>query len=160
MEVPWAARRTWRPRPPKKRAAATAIENHIEGGTRTAGDCAEEDTGAVVKAFDAKDGHGWLTSGAVRKAHKTWDEQVQNLMNRLSSDKAALRQGNTTLLGTDAGVGAMARTTSEVPPGSWTAGVYAAGVRSCLSKVLVSSGVTYPYSGCLRSRLRLYSISM
>ena len=48
----------------------------------------------------------------------------------------------------------------EVPPGPWTAGVYAAGVRSCLSKVLVSSGVTYPYSGCLRSRLRLYSISM
>lgn len=34
-----------------------------------------------------------------------------------------------------------------------TAGVYAAGVRSCLSKVLVSSGVTYPYSGCLRSLL-------
>ncbi|CAM5546586.1 hypothetical protein SALBM311S_08242 [Streptomyces alboniger] len=55
---------------------------------------------------------GWLTSGAVRKAHKTWDEQVQNLMNRLSSDKAALRQGNTTLQGTDADVGAMARTTS------------------------------------------------
>ncbi|WP_392676661.1 transposase [Streptomyces sp. LN785] len=52
------------------------------------------------------------------------------------------------------------RTHSEVPPGSWTAGVYAAGVRSCLSKVLVSSGVTYPYSGYLRSRLRLYSISM
>ncbi|CAM5549055.1 hypothetical protein SALBM311S_12033 [Streptomyces alboniger] len=98
--------------PAKKRAAATAIENHIEGGTRTAGDCAEGDTGAVVKAFDAKDGHGWLTSGAVRKAHKTWDEQVQNLMNRLSSDKAALRQGNTTLQGTDADVGAMARTTS------------------------------------------------
>ncbi|WP_331756053.1 helix-turn-helix domain-containing protein [Streptomyces sp. NBC_01643] len=49
---------------------------------------------------------------------------------------------------------------AEVPPGSWTAGAYAAGVRSCLSKVLVSSGVTYPYSGCLRSRLRLYSISM
>jgi integrase len=48
----------------------------------------------------------------------------------------------------------------EVPPGSWTAGIYAAGVRSCLSKVLVSSGVMYPYSGCLRSRLRLYSISM
>ncbi|MDX3315046.1 transposase, partial [Streptomyces sp. ME08-AFT2] len=36
------------------------------------------------------------------------------------------------------------RTRIEVPPGPWTAGVYAAGVRSCLSKVLVSSGVTYP----------------
>ncbi|MEU0073900.1 hypothetical protein ABZ027_30780 [Streptomyces sp. NPDC006332] len=98
--------------PAEKQAAATAIENHIENGTRTAGDRPDDDTGAVVKAFDAKDGQGWLTSGAVRKAHKTWDEQVQNLMNRLSSDKAALRQGNSTLQGTDVGVGAMARTTS------------------------------------------------
>lgn len=32
----------------------------------------------------------------------------------------------------------------EVPPANWTAGVYAAGTRLCLSKDLVSSGVTYP----------------
>lgn len=32
----------------------------------------------------------------------------------------------------------------EVPPANWTAGVYAAGTRFCLSKDLVSSGVTYP----------------
>ncbi|MFE2492382.1 hypothetical protein ACFXGR_56520, partial [Streptomyces mirabilis] len=31
----------------------------------------------------------------------------------------------------------------EVPPANWTAGVYAAGTRLCLSKDLVSSGVTY-----------------
>ncbi|MDQ1032959.1 SRSO17 transposase [Streptomyces umbrinus] len=33
---------------------------------------------------------------------------------------------------------------SEVPPANWTAGVYAAGARFCLSRDLVSSGVTYP----------------
>ncbi|MFB7508148.1 hypothetical protein [Streptomyces broussonetiae] len=33
---------------------------------------------------------------------------------------------------------------AEVPPANWTAGVYAAGTRFCLSKDLVSSGVTYP----------------
>ncbi|MET7457224.1 phosphotransferase [Streptomyces sp. NPDC005574] len=32
----------------------------------------------------------------------------------------------------------------EVPPANWTAGVYAAGTRLCLSKDLVPSGVTYP----------------
>ncbi|MGW3652033.1 hypothetical protein, partial [Streptomyces sp. NPDC000878] len=32
---------------------------------------------------------------------------------------------------------------NEVPPANWTAGVYAAGTRLCLSKDLVSSGVTY-----------------
>ncbi|MGW0501041.1 hypothetical protein ACWD0Z_38145, partial [Streptomyces sp. NPDC003007] len=31
---------------------------------------------------------------------------------------------------------------TEVPPANWTAGVYAAGTRLCLSKDLVSSGVT------------------
>jgi hypothetical protein len=30
----------------------------------------------------------------------------------------------------------------EVPPCTWTAGVYAAGVRSCVTSALVSSGVT------------------
>ncbi len=37
-----------------------------------------------------------------------------------------------------------ADTVVEVPPANWTAGVYAAGTRLCLSKDLVSSGVTYP----------------
>lgn len=34
----------------------------------------------------------------------------------------------------------------EVPPASWAAGVYAAGARFCLSRDLVSSGVTYTWS--------------
>ncbi|WP_372516091.1 RHS repeat-associated core domain-containing protein, partial [Streptantibioticus ferralitis] len=42
----------------------------------------------------------------------------------------------------------------EVPPCSWTAGFYAAGVKSCRSLARVSSGVMYPYSRCLRRRAR------
>lgn len=98
--------------PAEKQAAAKAIQDHIEGDTRTAGEWADEETGAVVKAFGAKDGHGWLTSGAVQKAHKTWGEQVQNLMNLLSSDKGALLAANTQFQGTDVGVGAGVRNSS------------------------------------------------
>ncbi|MFI2204115.1 hypothetical protein ACH47Z_25690 [Streptomyces sp. NPDC020192] len=95
--------------PAEKQAAANAIENDIEPGTRTAGAWADHETGAVVKAFGAKDGHGWLTSGAVRTAHKIWGEQVQDLMNLLSADKGALRGANTTLISTDGEVAAGVR---------------------------------------------------
>ncbi|MFV0133310.1 hypothetical protein ACLGIH_08740 [Streptomyces sp. HMX87] len=81
----------------EKQAAARAIEHHIEDDTRKAGNRAETDTNAAVKAFAAKDGHGWVTSGALKKAHKTWEDQVQNLMNRLSADKEALRGANKAL---------------------------------------------------------------
>ncbi|MFE9173102.1 hypothetical protein ACFYNZ_27155 [Streptomyces kebangsaanensis] len=100
--------------PAEKKAAAKALEEHIEPDTKKAGDWADEQTGAVVKEFGAKDGHGWLTSGAVSKAHKTWGEQVQNLMNRLSSEKAALRSSKTVLTGTDVRVGTGVRQSSAL----------------------------------------------
>ncbi|WP_244189376.1 hypothetical protein [Streptomyces incarnatus] len=100
--------------PAQKRAAANAIEQHIEPDTKKAGDAAKDQTNAVVKAFDAKDGSGWLTSGAVSKAYKTWGEQVQNLMNRLWSEKSALRGANRVFTGTDAGVAAGVRTSSSL----------------------------------------------
>ncbi|MBN0048054.1 hypothetical protein JS756_28870 [Streptomyces actuosus] len=68
--------------PAEKRAAAKAIEQHIEPETRESGDYADEQTDAVVKAFDAEDGHGWVTSSAVKKAHKKW-EQV-NISDRVT----------------------------------------------------------------------------
>jgi len=100
--------------PAQKRAAAKAIENHIEPDTQTSGQWAELETGAVVKAFAAKDGDGWLTSGAVSKVHKTWSEQVQNLMKRLSSEKTALRSTNTVLTGTDVVVESAVRRSSSL----------------------------------------------
>ncbi|MFF6993743.1 hypothetical protein ACFY93_02075 [Streptomyces sp. NPDC008313] len=87
--------------PAEKKAAAKAIEDNIEPDTRTAGDWAETETDAAVKAFR----DGWATSGALKKAHTAWDDQVKNLMNRLSSEKTALRQTHTVLHGTDAAVG-------------------------------------------------------
>ncbi|MGY0017866.1 hypothetical protein [Streptomyces sp. cg35] len=94
--------------PAQKKAAARAIEEHIEPGTRKAGDWADTETGTAVKEFR----DGWLTSGALQKAHKTWGEQVYSLLNRLSSEKAALRSANSTLQGTDGAVGARTRSLS------------------------------------------------
>ncbi|WP_328312834.1 hypothetical protein OG432_22965 [Streptomyces sp. NBC_00442] len=100
--------------PAEKRAAAEAIERHIEPDTRTAGNWTDEQTAAVVKAFGAKDGHGWVTSSAVKAAHKQWDEQVSGLMKRLASEKAALRSTYTVLQGTDFGVLAQVRASSSL----------------------------------------------
>ncbi|WP_405476541.1 hypothetical protein [Streptomyces sp. NBC_00009] len=100
--------------PAQKKAAARAIEDHIQPETKQAGDAADEETQGVVKAFGPKDGHGWLTSNAMSKAHKAWGDQVQHLMSRLSSEKTALRGSNTTLTGTDAGVGSGVRYSSSL----------------------------------------------
>ncbi|MYU02854.1 hypothetical protein GTY81_02875 [Streptomyces sp. SID8366] len=98
--------------PAEKTTAANTLHNGIGPDTKTAGAWADDETGAVVKAFDAKDGHGWLTSGAVGKAHKTWGEQVQNLVNQLSGDESALRADTTVLFGTDLAVGDRTRKVS------------------------------------------------
>ncbi|NEB81494.1 hypothetical protein G3I40_40730 [Streptomyces sp. SID14478] len=100
--------------PAEKKAAANAIEQHIEPDTKKAGNHADEQTGAVVKAFDAKDGQGWVTSSAVKKAHKKWDEQVQGLMNRLGSEKSSLRSANSVLQGSDFGVRTQVRASSQL----------------------------------------------
>ncbi len=96
--------------PAEKQAAANAIEQHIQPDTRKAGDGADTDTDTAVKEFRG----GWQTSGALKKAHGTWGEQVQNLMNLLASDKAALRSANTVLQGTDLQTGAAVRSTSVI----------------------------------------------
>jgi hypothetical protein len=98
--------------PDEKKAAADTLLKEIEPHTKAAGKWADDETAAVVKAFDAKDGHGWLTSTAVSKAHKTWGEQVQDFVTRLTGDESALRHNNTLLTGTDSGVGFTARKVS------------------------------------------------
>ncbi|MGW6079154.1 hypothetical protein ACWF09_24190 [Streptomyces sp. NPDC055186] len=100
--------------PAQKKAAAKAIEENIEPDTRKAGDWADEETNAAVKAFAAKDGHGWVTSTALKKAHKTWGEQVQNLMSRLSSEKEALRSTSILFQNTDFSVGQGVRQSSNL----------------------------------------------
>jgi len=100
--------------PAEKKAAANAIEQHIQPDTSKAGRWTDEDTASAVKAFGAKDGEGWLTSSALKKAHKTWGEQVKSLMDRLGSEKEALRSANTVLQSTDLTVGSRVRQTSSL----------------------------------------------
>lgn len=96
--------------PAQKKAAARAIEDHIEPDTRKAGDWADTETGTAVREFR----DGWLTSGALEKAHKTWSQQVHALLNRLSSEKSALRSANNTLQDTDGDVGVRTRSLSSL----------------------------------------------
>ncbi|MEX0170917.1 hypothetical protein [Streptomyces sp. LMG1-1-1.1] len=76
--------------PAAKKAAAKAIDDDLEPGVASDGKHAAETTDAAVRAFGAKDGHGWDTSGALQRAHETWEKQVTMLLGRLSSEKQAL----------------------------------------------------------------------
>ncbi|WP_438297146.1 hypothetical protein [Streptomyces sp. HUAS TT7] len=100
--------------PAQKAAAARAIEQHIEPDTRESGAWADEQTSTVVREFGAKNGHSWLASAALAKAHEAWDGQVKNLMNRLGSEKGALRSTNSLWQRTDAGVGRQVRGPSPI----------------------------------------------
>ncbi|MEU7055147.1 hypothetical protein [Streptomyces sp. NPDC046197] len=100
--------------PAEKRAAATAVENHVLPGTHRAGNWADEETGAAVRALGAKDGEGWLTSTALRKAHRTWGDQVRSLMDRLAAEKDALRSTNRVLTSTDLATGSTLRQASAL----------------------------------------------
>ncbi|GHD94183.1 hypothetical protein [Streptomyces naganishii] len=95
--------------PAEKRAAALSIETGIAPGTRRAGEWADEDTAAAVTAFGARDGAGWLTSAALRKAHHRWTDQVRDLMDRLSTERDALRSTNRILTSTDLATGSTLR---------------------------------------------------
>lgn len=109
-----AARPSLASSPSEKRAAARAIEDHIEPGTRAAGRWADDENGAAVREFAAKDGEGWVTSAALKKAHGAWADQVKNLMDRLGAEKGALRSGNAVLTSTDLAVGSTLRERSAL----------------------------------------------
>ncbi|SOD84449.1 hypothetical protein [Streptomyces sp. Ag109_G2-15] len=100
--------------PAEKRAAGKAIGDHIESQTRQAGAWADEETAAAVKALGARDGDGWLTSAALRKAHETWGDQVKNLLDRLGSEKESLAGANTVLTAADLTVGSRVRQLSPL----------------------------------------------
>ncbi|MET9105439.1 hypothetical protein [Streptomyces zhihengii] len=100
--------------PAQKKAAADAIEKHLEPDTKKAGDTAEESTDAAVKEFGAKDGEGWDTSPALKKAHETWGKQVKALMGRLGSEKTALRNTSVLFRNNDIGIAFQARQSSSL----------------------------------------------
>ncbi|MFF9498487.1 hypothetical protein [Streptomyces sp. NPDC014656] len=98
--------------PAQKKAAADAIEQHLEPDTKKAGDTAQASTSAAVSEFSGKDGEGWDTSPALKKAHAVWERQVKGLMSRLGSEKSALRGTSLLLRNTDVGVGLQTRQSS------------------------------------------------
>ncbi|MEH0546234.1 hypothetical protein QA802_25115 [Streptomyces sp. B21-105] len=98
--------------PAQKKAAAKAIEEHLEPDTSKAGAKAAESTGAAATAFGPGDGEGWLTGQALKTAKETWSQQLTTLMNRLGSEKAALRATGLLFQGTDTGVGSGIRNSS------------------------------------------------
>ncbi|MEU0395712.1 hypothetical protein ABZ208_23595 [Streptomyces sp. NPDC006208] len=100
--------------PAQKKAAANAIEKHLEPDTKKAADKAEESTGAAAKEFSGKDGEGWDTSAGLKKAHGTWEKQVKALMDRLGSEKYALRNTSVLFQNNDVGIAAQARQSSSL----------------------------------------------
>ncbi|NKQ26004.1 hypothetical protein HF200_16575 [Streptomyces galbus] len=82
--------------PAEKKKAAEAIEKYLEPDTHRDGTQARESTRAAAREFEE-----WLTGTALKSARRTWSEQLTTLMNRLGSEKAALRATNTLLQNTD-----------------------------------------------------------
>ncbi|MFF1418234.1 hypothetical protein [Streptomyces sp. NPDC058280] len=76
--------------PAEKQAAAKAINDDLEPGVERDGKHATETVNAVVKEFGARDGYGWDTSAALKKAHETWEGQVNALLGRLATEKNLL----------------------------------------------------------------------
>jgi hypothetical protein len=100
--------------PARKRAAARSLEQHIGPDTARASRWADEETAAAVKAFGARDGDGWATAAALRKAHETWADQTRNLLDRLGSERDALSGGNQVLTSADLAAGSALREASAL----------------------------------------------
>jgi len=109
--APTGGRKDLASSPAQKKAAARAIEEHIEPDTAKAG---RGHRHSAVKAFRAEAGDGWATSTALKKAHEAWGGQVENPKDRLDAEKGALRSANTVLRGTDLAMGAEAGRTSPL----------------------------------------------
>ncbi|MER6554054.1 hypothetical protein ABT148_22255 [Streptomyces sp. NPDC001725] len=59
----------------------------------------------MVKELGARDGYGWDTSAALKKAHRTWEQQVKALLGRLASEKHALSKTGIDFRNDDIGIG-------------------------------------------------------
>ncbi|MCC3766635.1 hypothetical protein [Streptomyces sp. UNOC14_S4] len=80
----------------KKKAAVTALEQHIQPDVQKAGSSMDEAAEAAAKGF--KD---WATGAGINEAVKSWRASVKSLQTRLSAEKAALSGTNRLFQGTD-----------------------------------------------------------
>ncbi|MFJ3832850.1 hypothetical protein ACIPWI_33585 [Streptomyces sp. NPDC090046] len=86
--------------PAEKKAAAGAIQNELEPATKTAAEHADDATSSAHMGFD-----GWQTAVGLKKVADSWDQQVNTLMGRLSSEKVALGGAESMFARNDVGVG-------------------------------------------------------
>ncbi|MEU9065111.1 hypothetical protein AB0D13_41420 [Streptomyces sp. NPDC048430] len=100
--------------PEKKQAAAKAINDDLERDVERDGKHATESVKAVVKELSARDGYGWDTSGALKKAHRTWEQQVKALLGRLASEKHALSKTGIDFQDDDIGIGSQLAPPSRI----------------------------------------------
>jgi hypothetical protein len=91
--------------PAAKKSAAKAIVEYLEPGVGSGGRHAAESTAAAAKELGARDGHGWDSSGALKKAQRTWEKQVKVLLDRLASEKHALSSAGVDFRNNDIGIG-------------------------------------------------------
>lgn len=100
--------------PARKRAAGNAIRDHLVPDVRRHGNDAEDGTAVAVKEFGARDGDGWDTAAALKKAHVTWEKQVKTLIDRLVFEQNGLLKTGTDLRSTDLGVASSLRLKSNI----------------------------------------------
>lgn len=100
--------------PARKQAAAKAINDDLEPNVERDGKHASESVKAVVKELGARDGYGWDTSGALKKAHRIWEQQVKALLGRLAPEKHALGKTGIELQDDDIGVASQLTAPSRI----------------------------------------------
>ncbi|QHF96385.1 MULTISPECIES: hypothetical protein [unclassified Streptomyces] len=119
-----------------KKKAAGYLENHLAPDTKTDGAHADLATSGVTgavpdqgiplspSAMQRPSGpsitggpfQGWALSKGLSTAHAVWEQQVKNLLNRLTSERDALRGANTTIHGNDGDTGRRLRSAATDPP--------------------------------------------
>ncbi|MEV0266603.1 hypothetical protein AB0I49_35380 [Streptomyces sp. NPDC050617] len=80
----------------KKKAAVSALQNHVEPDTRAAGGCVDASADAATKGFK-----GWETAAGITDALEGWGAAVTALQNRLAGEKAALGSAGNLFRNTD-----------------------------------------------------------
>ncbi len=100
--------------PARKEAAGNAIRNDLVPGVKDHGDDAEESTATAVKEFGARDGDGWDTAAALKKAHATWEKQVKALRDRLLYEQNGLLKTAVDLRSDDIGIARNIRSKSTI----------------------------------------------
>lgn len=100
--------------PARKKAAGNAIQNDLAPGVKGHGNDAEESTATAVKEFGARDGDGWDTAVALKKAHATWEKQVSALKDRLLFERNGLLKTAVDLRSDDIGIAKSIRPKSNI----------------------------------------------